>query len=53
MLWTIHLPGPAAPPRQSRCKGQLRCHAAYWSVQLFQVLHRGVCSPPQVLPAML
>lgn len=46
-------PGLAAPPRQGRCKGQLRCQSAYWSVQVFQVLHRGVCSPPQVLPAML
>ena len=43
-------PGLAAPPRHGRCKGQLRCQSAYWSVQVFQVLHRGVCSPPQVPP---
>jgi hypothetical protein len=30
---------------------QLRCHAAYWSVQVFQVLHRGVA--PRQIPAML
>jgi hypothetical protein len=43
-------PGSAAPPRQGRCKGQLRCHAAYWSVQVFQVLHRGVAPRPRFSP---